>query len=174
VTKYPETKAGQRATSTLLSEMIPTIVVKASTTERASTTTLTLDPELQFSAVANGVYLVEFNLLPGATLAADFTTEWSVPSGASGFKTVIGPGSSASDGDADNINMRCGTHQFGTDVTYSGVRNDNGNAVVVYEAGIVTIGSTAGTVGIAWAQEASQATATKLWTGSYMIVQRLA
>lgn len=175
--KYPQITAGKRLTADLLSDMLPLVVVKDATTERASTTTLTIDPDLQFDGEAGATYLVEFNLMPAATQAADFKTEWSVPSDASGLKNVLGPGSSATDSgspkNADNITMRAGVHQFDTDITYAGVRDDNGLAFLVQEFGIVTL-VTAGTVGISWAQGSSNSTAAKLFLGSYMRVTQIA
>lgn len=171
--KYPEITAGQKITAELLRSMLPEVIVKPGTTERASTTTLTIDPDLQFEGVAGAQYLIEFNLMPAALANTDFKTEWTVPNDASGLKAVLGPGSSAADGNADNIAMRAGVHQFGTDITYNGVRNNNANAFLVQEFGIVTLVS-GGTIGLNWAQGTSNATPTILYGGSYMRVTRLA
>ena len=170
---YPEIRAGVRPTAALLAAMMPLIVVKEITEERTSTTTLTIDSELQFEGVAGGKYLVEFNLIPAATSAAGFVTEWVVPLGASGFKNVLGPASNASNANADNITMRAGTHGYGTDVPYAGVRNSNTDGVTVQEWSVITLGN-AGTVGLAWAQNSSSGTASRLFTGSWMRATRLA
>lgn len=170
--KYPTITAGQRITADLLTDMLPLVVVKTSPTDRTNTT-LTIDPDLQFDGAAGATYLVEFNILPAALLAADFVTEWSVPSDASGFKSVLGPSSTANNGSADNVTMRCGVHNFGTDITYSGVRDSGSAAFVVQEWSVITLTS-AGTVGIAWAQGTTNATAARMGTGSYMRVTRIA
>lgn len=178
--KYPNITAGQRLTAELLSSMLPLVVVKPATTERASTTTLTIDPDLQFDGEAGATYLVEFNLMPAALIGTSdvnpggFMTEWSVPSDASGLKNVLGPASDATqDSSADGITMRAGVHQFNTDVRYAGVRNGNNLAYLVQEFGIVTL-VTAGTIGLSWAQAYSTATASALFLGSYMRVTSLA
>ena len=172
--KFPPTPAGTRIDAALLQSMLPEVIVKPSTTDRASTTTLTIDPDLQFEGLAGATYLVEFNLMPAAIQAAGFRTEWSVPADASGLKNVLGPASNATpNNNANGITMRAGVHQFGTDMTYAGVRDDNGLAYLVQEFGIVTL-VTAGTIGISWAQVNSNATATRLFLGSWMRVTRMA
>lgn len=179
--KYPEITAGQKITAELLRSMLPEIIVKPATTDRASTTTLTIDPDLQFEGEAGATYLVEFNLMPAAlaghnstTDPGGFKTEWSVPGDASGLKNVLGPASNATpSSNADGITMRAGVHQFGTDVAYAGARDDNGLAFLVQEFGIVTLVS-AGTIGLSWAQVFSTATATRLFLGSWMRVTRMA
>lgn len=170
--KWPQIRAGSEVLAALLDEMLPEVIVKDSNTSRASTATATLDPELQFTGEASGIYLIEFNLMPAATTTADFKTKWEVPSGSSGLKTALGPGSTASDGDADNIAMRAGVHLFSTEVLYSGVRNDNSKAYLVQEFGVITL-ATAGTIGLSWAQNTSNATAAILYAGSWMRATRL-
>lgn len=170
--KYPAIRAGRRMTEALLEEMIPTFIYKPGHTDRTSTTTVTLDPDLQVAVAADAVYFVEFWLWPAAFLASDFRSEWSVPSGASGFKAVLGPGSSASDGSANNVAMRCGVHGFDTEVVYSGVRDSTGSFQVV-EWGVVTTDD-AGTLGLSWAQGTSGASASRLSIHSNMTVTRLA
>jgi hypothetical protein len=154
--------------------MLPQVIVKPTMTERASTTTTTIDPDLQFEGEAGATYLVEFNLIPAAIQDADFRTTWIVPSGASGLKNVLGPASNATtNSNADNITMRAGVHGFGTNVAYAGVRDGNTVAFTVQEFAVVTL-TDAGTVGIAWAQNTSNATGSRLYNGSWMRVTRLA
>ena len=169
---YPPIPAGRRLTASLLTAMLPNIIVKELTTERASTTTVALDPELQFQGEANARYLVEFNLIPAAVTAAGFKTQWSVPLGASGFKNVLGPASNASNTNADQITMRAGVHIYNSDVAYAGVRNNNSTAFTVLEYSVITLGN-AGTVGLSWAQNATSTTPTRLFVGSWMRVTRL-
>ncbi len=171
---YPDIRAGQRATDELLTQMLPEIIVKPSNTDRAATIVPAIDPHLQLAVQAGGVYLVEYTLWPAALLVADFKTSWAVPAGATGSKGVIGPSSTASSGSADQITMRAGVDPFATEITYSGVRDSGGSAFVVLESGIVTVGGTAGTIGLNWSQGTSNATASRLAVGSTMTVYRLA
>src|SRR5690606_8411480 len=107
--KFPPTPAGTRIDAALLQSMLPEVIVKPSTSDRASTTTLTIDPDLQFEGLAGATYLVEFNLMPAAIQAAGFRTEWSVPADASGLKNVLGPASNATpNNNANGITMRAG------------------------------------------------------------------
>jgi len=173
--KYPQILAGQRITSTMLRDMLPEVIVKPSTTARASTTTLANDPDLQMTLSANAMYFVEFEILAAATNTADFKTEWTVPSGSTGLKAVLGPSSSAStQSTADPTTVRMGCHQFGTDIVYAGVRDDNSLAFYCREWGVVTTSSTGGTLALAWAQGTSNATATQVFGGSVMRVRRVA
>lgn len=171
--KYPVITAGQRLNASLLSSMLPEIIVKTSTTERASTTTFAIDPDLQFEGEAGATYLVEFNLIAAALAAADIKTQWAEPGDASGLRSVLGPGSSAADSAADNITMRAGIHVFSTSITYNGVRNSNANGFVIQEWSVITM-TTGGTVGLNWAQVTSNATGTRVYAGSWMRVTRLA
>lgn len=171
--KYPDIVSGSRVTTRVLSSMLPEIIYKA-TTQVVTGTTYTDDTELQYAAEASATYRVEFFLQPAAILTEDVKTLWSVPSGASGFKGVIGPGSDANDGAANNIAMRCGVHNFDTGIPYSGVRNNNTFAFTVIEQGIVTTDD-AGTIGIQWAQvSAGSSSGVHMLAGSLMRVTRLA
>lgn len=170
---YPDIRAGAKPTAALLAAMLPLIVVKETTEERASSTSPTLDAELKFDGVAGGQYLVEFNVIPAAVSAAGVRTQWQTPAGASGFKNVLGPSSNASNGSADQITMRAGVHTYGTNVDYAGVRNNNSNAFTVQEFSVITL-SSAGTVGLSWAQVTSSATPSRIFVGSWMRVTRLA
>jgi hypothetical protein len=49
-----------------------------------------------------------------------------------------------------------------------------GSALSVFIKGTLRVGSTAGTWALSWAQNASNATATTLYTDSYIMLQRIA
>lgn len=170
---YPPIAAGQKITAGLLAAMIPQVVVKTVQTDRASTTTLAVDPDLAVELEASSVYVVEFTLYFAALNAADVQTTWTVPTSAAGLKSVIGPASAASTvTDADGVSIRDGVHVFSTAIAYGGVRNSNGFAFRVREEGVVTT-SNSGTCGINWAQVTSNATATSLFASSYMRVRKV-
>lgn len=141
---------------------------KLGVTTRASTTTVTDDPDLKMYLQPNATYFVEFFLTVAAILAEDIKTAWSVPAGVtSQTKRVLGPGSAASQVDADNIAVRIATHVYATTVIYSGVRNSLGLQFQVQEVGIVKTGATAGYVALQWAQGTSGATGTTVNEGSF-------
>lgn len=168
---YPSITAGQEITSTLLTSMLPDIVYKTANEDRTATTTLADDTELTTTLAASAVYHVRIYLHYAALDAAKIKTAWTVPSGASGLRSAIGAGSAATDATAATTS-RFGVHAFTTTVTY-GTRSHATNQCVAIEEGIVTTTS-AGTLAIQWAQDTSNATATRVGSGSSLHVTRIA
>lgn len=147
-------------------------VHKPGNTDRPSTTALVADPHLTVQLQANAKYLVEYHLYYAALSAAAFKTAWGVPAGAAGNRSVLGPGSSATNANADDMSVRSGVYAPAAAVVY-GTRNHATNLVHAVESGIITTTS-AGTLALSWAQSVSNATATRLAAGSYVQVTRLA
>lgn len=155
----------------------PVYRYKAADTPRA-TATLTDDPDLTCLLDANAVYRIEFTLhyaaidLVSGSPAGRFRTQWTVPAGASGFRSAVGPDQGqVLSGTSSGGQGRWGVHQFGTACTY-GDRNDN--TLLCYaqeEATVVT--TTAGTVALQWAQAVTNATSTVLGQGSTLRVTRI-
>lgn len=171
--QYPQIAAGDELTADLLMSMIPQTINKPSNTGRSSTATPTIDPDLQMTLEANATYFVEFHLHYAAADAAQFRTDWTVPTGATGNKCVIGmSASNTGNANADNATGRFGVHGFGTDVTY-GTRNNGADQVYALETATV-ITTNSGTVGINWAQATSNAATTTLYATSFMRVTRIA
>ncbi len=170
---YPAWLAGMEITAERLREGIINHVLKAASTDRASTTTLTIDPDLQFAALANVTYWVRFYCWFAAITAGEVMTDWTVPSGVTGNRSVSGLGSGATSTAADDALMRGGVHAYTTDIAY-GSRNNAANHFLVVEESIVEVGATAGTIGLNWAQAASSATATQLRSGSALFYKRIA
>ncbi|MBA5222214.1 hypothetical protein [Streptomyces griseoaurantiacus] len=168
---------GVTATGAVAGLNVPVYVYKAAATDRTSTTTLAEDPDLTFTLAGSAVYVVEFHLFVGSGTTGLMTTDWTVPSGASGLKAVTGPASTAvGDGGAhnlgDDVNGRFGVHGFSTTVTY-GCRNSNTNLLHAIETATV-ITSTGGTCAIRWAQAASSSTATRMGLGAWARATRIA
>jgi len=180
--KYPPTPAGTRIDAALLQSMLPEYVVKATDTDRTNTTTMSADPDLTAPVEANAVYCVEFYIYYGGAYNADsaadgdFVTSWSTPSGTTGLKSVIGPGTNAAASSlAHTVNaVRLGVHQLATNVQYACVRNATNLLQLAYEQAIITTGATPGNVTLQWAQESSSATATRVSAGSFMRLTRMA
>jgi hypothetical protein len=170
---YPSIGGGDDITADLLASMQQMFAVKSSATTRTSTTTFADDPELTLTLAANSKYFVEFFLYYGAIDAEKFKTTWTVPSGVTGTRTAMGPGSSANQSSMDNVSMRDGVHLYSTSATY-GTRNDNTGPCFAYEHSVVITGASSGTVAIRWAQATSGSTGTALFEGSFMRVTRLA
>ncbi len=170
--QYPQIAAGDELTADLLMSMLPRIINKSSNTTRTSTTTFSDDPDLTMQVEANATYFVEFHLHYASLDAAKFKTEWTVPSGSTGNKCVIGPGSTANQADVDNVSGRYGVHGFATDVTY-GTRNSTVSQAYALETATL-ITTNAGTLAIRWAQATSNASDTTLYATSLMRVTRIA
>lgn len=178
--KYPNITAGRRLDAALLSSMLPEYVHKTANTDRTATTTLADDPDLTIGLEASAKYCVEFFIYYGGSHNddsagdGDFVTSWSVPTDASGLKSVIGPGIDAGteSGAASVDQIRLGVHQLATNVAYACVRDQTGLLQLAYEQGIVTTDD-AGPLTLQWAQEDSDATATRVAIGSFMRVTRI-
>jgi hypothetical protein len=179
VSQYPTIYAGQRLTGTLLRSMMPDIIVKNTNEDRASTTTLANDSDLVATLEANAVYHVTMYIHFAALDAAQFQTQWALPTGASGNRSANGAAyelasSGAATAQAANGGYhRSGVHGFGTAVRY-GTRASATNQALAIEEGVVTTSSTAGTIALMWAQFTSNATATRVGAGSSMHIRRLA
>jgi hypothetical protein len=151
---------------------IPRFAYKTANTDRTSST-LTDDPELTMQLDANAVYRVEFHLLHAAVNTARFRTAWTVPAGAVGTRSALGPDqgvilSSTSSGGQG----RWGVHAYSTACIY-GSRDDNTLLCYSIETSTV-ITSAAGTCALQWAQQTASATASRLAQGSFMQVTRIA
>lgn len=156
--QYPDIDASDELTVELLRSMLPNYIFKDNAETRASTTTVADDSDLIVPVEASARYIIRFTLHAAATTTADIKTAWSAPSGAAGNKHVLGPGSTAADGNADNISARLGVHGMTTEITYSGVRNSAALQFLIIEEAMVIIGGTAGNVAFRWAQATSNAT----------------
>lgn len=173
MSQYPVVYAGQRITATLLTSMEPIQLWKANNTDRASTTTVTDDPDLAVTLEANATYRVIFYLHYAAMNVARFKTQWTVPAGASGNRTAVGADqgvilSSTSSGGQG----RYGVHTYTTACTYGTRDSTTSLCSAVEEATLTT--TTAGTLAIQWAQATADASVARLGAGSSLHVQRLA
>lgn len=168
--QFPVITAGTRITADLLSSMFDNYVIKPADTTRASTVTPTADPDLVTGTLsAGGVYAVEFHIRFAGLQAAGLRTQWLVPSGTTGNKDTLGPGSAnAVQTDANTTEMRWAVHGYGTQVGYTNPRNSVSLQSHLVEKALVSVGSTAGTVSLAWAQFVSNATGSLVVANSYV------
>lgn len=172
---YPNYTAGQRLTAADLQAGQFLVVTKTLNTDRSSTTTLADDPDLTFELDANAVYIVEFYLSYAGNLGK-LKTAWTTPSGASGNRTAMGPGSNATDTNSDNLSTRAGVHGYSTTVVYGnrcgGVTTPSLNQSIAIETSLLTT-SSAGTCAIQWAQNTSKTDATRVAAGSWARALRI-
>lgn len=173
MSQYPLIAAGAPLTGNLLRAMLTQDVVKQATTSRASDITVDDDPELAFPVLAGATYEATAYLFISGQTTAGFRSSWAVPAGTTGNRRVDGPGSAASQTDADNIAVRRGVHLMSSEIVYSNVRNSGSLHVEVFERFRIAIAATAGDVTLRWAQGASSATATNLNADSYIQYRRV-
>lgn len=173
MSQYPDIGGADDFVVETLRQMMPSYAFKTSGESRASTTTIADDSDLIVPVEANAIYFIRFTVHAAAVLASDIKTAWSAPSGATGNRSVLGPGSTASDANADNIAIRMGVHGLTTEITYSGVRNSNGAQFLIIETSLITTAGTAGNVAFRWAQATSGATATIVQSGSWAEYRRV-
>jgi hypothetical protein len=136
--------------------------VKAADTPVTSSTTLTQDPALLSNPLAIGQYELEIYLVfDSATAAAGF--KWELSGSATdsrGTIPVIGVGF------VNGAFFSGNATPYAAAVTYSTVSNTSNSNQVLYKGTMLV--STAGTVGIQWAQGTSNGSATTLRAGSYI------
>jgi hypothetical protein len=144
-------------------------VAKSVDTPRISTTTLTADPHLVLPFAANYTYIVNFVIYHNSATAADIQFALSFPSGATtpfgGLRLVT---SASVTGDVDP-----GAYSSATSGTSNITAAGSGLANTTLLFATVIMGSTAGNVSLMWAQNASTASNTTLYTGSSMTAERI-
>jgi hypothetical protein len=147
-------------------------VYKPANTDRPSTTTFADDPDLTIQLEANSTYYIRMAIKYAALSAAAIKTQWTVPAGATGSRSAVGPGTGVTlDADSGGTG-RWGIHNYPTTVVY-GTRNSATNLCSATEESTIFTTS-AGTLALTWAQNASNATATRVAAGSTMLILKLA
>lgn len=185
---YPTFLAGQRITATLLSSAQPMVARKTSDTARTASTTLTADPHLTFDVAANAVYIMDGWVKYDSPTAADINIDWTIPSGALGEWTAIGLGHSPVIGstnapalqtdtqDARGYLIRLETNDISQPRSYGGLGVSGGGItpMTFHLKSTLRTSSTAGTYAMEWAQLVSNATATTVYTDSWLRLTRVA
>lgn len=138
-----------------LLRMCPITKSKTADTTRVSTTTIAMDPTLYMHAPANSRYRVkiQFSVL-GESTNGDLDFTLLGPTGSSGWFRVDGATTKSAAGPA-------GTHAEITQATDT-------TAVVRTLEGVIVLGSTAGDIGLGWAQNASHADDVIIQAGSFI------
>jgi hypothetical protein len=163
--------------------MQPQVARKTADTARVATTALTLDPHIQFTAVAGAVYAWSGWIKFDADLNADIILGFSVPSGSLGAWVGSGAGTTVISGTgAGGTQQNAGsTWGYTVRTEWTDIANSRtygalgaGNALTVILNGTLRVGATGGTWGMTWAQSVSSATATTVFTDSWISSQRIA
>jgi hypothetical protein len=169
--RYPTFLAGQRITASLLSSGLPQTARKTADTSRASTTTATADPHLAFDVEASAVYAWHGWIKYFADPAADLMVDFTVPSGSLGEWNGFAAGSGTTTSSTVGYSLRTEANDVSQARNFYGT-SDADHGAHLY--GILRVSTTAGAFSLDWAQGTSSATATVLYTDSWLMLQRIA
>jgi hypothetical protein len=150
-------------------------VYKAADETVTSSTTLQNDNDLTLPVVANGIYLVDLNLvaLDAGNFTGDLKTCLAYPTGSTVHVMGVGPHDTGlSSGTNSTAEWVARTDQSGTSSTSTSYGAGT-TAVTVMIRALVIVGSTAGSVTLQWAQNTSDASGVTLKTGSWMRMERV-
>lgn len=132
-----------------------------------SSTTLADDGVLQLAVAANSVYVLQAMIVYTASAAGDIKLGWSGPSGATLTWTPCGLTTTTS-ASAGSVRLPSKTI---SDTDIPGAV-DVSTPVTALPTGLLVVGATAGTFKLQWAQGTSDATATVVKAGSYLMLTR--
>lgn len=187
--QYPTILAGDRITASLLTSMETVTVVKSADETRTNTNVASNDTELFFAVEANAIYVWEGFMkyagfaTAGGGASGDFQVDFTAPVGSTGEwggfgvgTTVIGSTNVAAL-QIDTVNsqgymLRVESNDVEQARTFGSL--GTGTPQNVLMNGTLRTGSTAGTFQFQWAQGTVNATATTLFTDSWMKLTRVA
>ena len=149
-------------------------------TTKANTTTATNDTQITFTVDANAVYAFDGYIKYAG--ANDIVIGWGIPSGALGEWQGLGNGTTVISGTNTNATQQDVTSSWGytvrtesTDIASTRVYGGIGTtAFGIHVHGLLRVGATGGTFALAWAQGASGATVTTLYTDSFIRIEKVA
>lgn len=129
--------------------------------------TLANDNELLLPLVANATYLFEGYLIYDGIAAADFKIAFTGPSGATGVYAAFGPQSGVS-----LTSMNSNAANLGGALNLA--NNAVNSAMCARPSGYITTTAATGNLQLQFAQVATNATATRVFVGSWLKVYRVA
>lgn len=147
---------------------------KTANTTRNNTGSLTADPHLTVSVVANATYLLEaFLMYQSVSSSPDIAFGWTAPSGATVAWTPLGL--TPTDGDQAPTQQAGYVRMPGTDIsTQRSLGTQASNDLVAAPRGIVRTAASAGSLTLRWAQNTAVAENTTLMTDSWVYLRRVA
>ncbi|WP_237313941.1 hypothetical protein [Streptomyces sp. AMCC400023] len=151
--------------------MLPQTVRKTADESRSATTTYADDTHLVFAAEALAVYTMVGWVKYFADPTPDIKMLFSVPSGCLGEWAWLMPGQGTAASSLLGYPLRTETIDAGSGRTGYGT-SDSIHFTPV--SGLFRMSSTAGNIALQWAQNTSNATATTLYTDSWLQFQRIA
>lgn len=151
--------------NTYLAQQI--IAIKTSDESVTSSTTVQDDNELSMTLNANSNYWLDGMIINDGAAAGDFKLQFVVPSGTIRW-LADGPDSSA----AATTDIVDRNWKAGSLTTIVGCIA-SGTSTVLPVSGIIRTGASGGTFKLQWAQGTSSATATRVFTDSFLRVTRM-
>ncbi|MEU8469602.1 hypothetical protein AB0F30_17040 [Streptomyces sp. NPDC029006] len=153
---------------------------RTSDLSRSNTVTPTADTLITFTVDANATYVIDGYLKYSG--ASDILVGWTIPTGTNGEWQGLGNGITVISGTNTNATQQDATSTWGytvrtesTDIantrTYGGIGT---TPFGIQIRGLIRVGATGGTFALAWAQGASSATATILYTDSHIRLEKVA
>jgi hypothetical protein len=146
-----------------------TVVRKTADETVTSSITVQDDDQLVVSVAANGIYLMDAFLLYDGDTAGDLRVTFTGPTGALMDWTVNGASASQTGGTGS---IKLARQPLGVEDTVGA--SGAGVKAVALPRGLLTVGSTAGSLTLRWAQATSSATATTLFANSWLRVTKIA
>lgn len=147
---------------------VPLAAVKTSNESVTSSTTLQNDDELFVSVTTNSSYLVHCMIFCDGASTGDIKIQFTGPAGATLSGVVNGltlGAASASDDQVASIDLAT-AKSFG-------LQGGAGTTRPLSVLATLVVGGTSGTFRLQWAQDTSDATATRVMTGSHLVLFRI-
>lgn len=146
-----------------------TLVRKTADESVTSSAVLQNDNHLLFAIAASDVWIGRFVLKVTGSTAGDISFDVTVPAGAGGWYSVIGPSRSNTTLEGDALIQ---ARDFGSGAGSAGLIGGSSPTLVVVQF-YVANGATPGNVQLQWCQRVSDATATTVLTGSHLIAHEV-
>lgn len=165
---YPVLYSGQRFTSGVATSMQTVYAAKTADTSRASTTSITADPELQADVTTNADYIFHMLIRYSGEPAGDMAVMISGPTGSTGvWGGNIHRTTDANSFDAtDTIRTPIGSQRNIGNISI-------GTSMIINIIGRLKTSTTAGVLSFDWAQVTSNATATVVSADSWFSLSRI-
>lgn len=164
----PLTAAKLQQLSDAINERTLLHVVKSADQLYAATTAAQDDTELILALEANSVYVIEFHLAAVGATTGDIKIAWSVPAGATGLRFCVGPAQSSTN--RSDTTVVAQASQFATNLNYG--PSSATSSCFIREVTTLTTTS-AGNVFVQHSQVVSDATASGIKAGSFVLGQKV-
>lgn len=168
MTGLPTFQPNMQPTAAQWATLVPRSAFKASDTARASTTTLTADPDLSVAVDASAAYEISLHVIYTQGTLGQLFMGFTGPAAATFDWGLIGLAVGTTASDTGSFTASACT--IGTTKAVGG----NTIANFIRVEGRLLVDVTSGSLTYRWAQSASSATGVTVKAGSYMIARQIA